>query len=138
MQPAREIHASSAARHEIRPLETLLNPDGSLDLSTGFHGALDPRRTVTIEARDEGDAVRVEVRDTGEGIDARDTPYIFEHFSQAEKSRNRATGGAGLGLAIARGIAGAHGGEIGAESPPDQGTRFFFTLPRRESLGGGV
>lgn len=42
MQPAREIHASSAARHRIQPLATLLNADGSLDLTTGFRGALDP------------------------------------------------------------------------------------------------
>jgi signal transduction histidine kinase len=86
---------------------------------------------VTIEARDDGDVVQVEVRDTGEGIDARDMPHIFEHFYRAEKSRSRATGGAGLGLAIARGIVEAHGGEIGAESAPGQGTCFFFTLPRR-------
>ena len=85
---------------------------------------------VAIEARNDGDVVQVEVRDTGEGIDARDMPHIFEHFYRAEKSRSRATGGAGLGLAIARGIVEAHGGEIGAESAPGQGTRFFFTLPR--------
>jgi signal transduction histidine kinase len=79
---------------------------------------------------DEG--VRVQIKDTGEGIDAEDLPHIFERFYRSEKSRNRSTGGAGLGLAIAKGIVEAHGGEIGVESGPGEGTCFFFTLPVRD------
>lgn len=75
-------------------------------------------------------AIVVEVADTGEGIAADDLPHVFEHFYRGEKSRSRATGGAGLGLAIARGIVEAHGGQIWAESQPEQGTRVRFTLPR--------
>jgi signal transduction histidine kinase len=72
----------------------------------------------------------VEVSDTGEGIPPEDLPYVFERFYRSEKSRNRLTGGAGLGLAIARGFVEAHGGQIGVESLPSQGARFWFTLPK--------
>jgi signal transduction histidine kinase len=72
--------------------------------------------------------VLIEVSDTGEGIPAEDIPHIFERFYRGERSRNRATGGAGLGLAIARGIVEAHHGTIDVESLPQQ-TRFYFTLP---------
>ena len=74
--------------------------------------------------------VQVEVCDTGEGISDEDLPRVFERFFRGEKSRSRATGGAGLGLAIAAGIVEAHGGQIGAESVVGQGTRVWFTLPR--------
>jgi signal transduction histidine kinase len=73
--------------------------------------------------------VVVEVADTGEGIAPEDLPYIFDHFYRGEKSRSRATGGAGLGLAIARGIVEAHGGRIWAESELEHGTQIHFTLP---------
>jgi signal transduction histidine kinase len=74
--------------------------------------------------------VRVEVTDSGEGIRPEDLPYVFDRFYRGEKSRNRATGGAGLGLAIARGIIEAHGGRITVESQPAQFTRFYFILPQ--------
>jgi signal transduction histidine kinase len=74
--------------------------------------------------------VRVEVTDSGEGIRPEDLPYVFDRFYRGEKSRNRATGGAGLGLAIARGIIEAHGGRIMVESQPAQFTRFYFILPQ--------
>jgi len=85
--------------------------------------------TVSVHVAKTGGEVRVEVRDTGEGIKAGDLPHVFERFYRGDKSRSRATGGSGLGLAIARGFVEAHGGTIGAESTVGQGTRFFFTLP---------
>jgi signal transduction histidine kinase len=84
---------------------------------------------VEIRAFAAGEAVQVEVRDTGEGIRPEDMPHVFEQFYRGEKSRSRDTGGSGLGLAIAKGIVEAHGGRIGVESTPGQGTRFYFTLP---------
>lgn len=83
---------------------------------------------VEVRARRAGSGVEVTVQDSGEGIRAEDIPNIFESFYRGEKSRNRATGGAGLGLAITRGIVRAHGGEIQVESKPGD-TRFTFTLP---------
>ncbi|MBC8076484.1 MAG: two-component sensor histidine kinase, partial [Chloroflexales bacterium] len=74
-------------------------------------------------------AVVFEVADSGEGIPPDDLPHIFERFYRGEKSRSRSTGGAGLGLAIARGIVEAHGGRIWAESELGRGTTMRFTLP---------
>jgi two-component system sensor histidine kinase BaeS len=71
----------------------------------------------------------VEVADTGEGIAAEDLPHIFDQFFRGEKSRSRETGGAGLGLAIARRIIEAHQGRIWVESQAGQGARFRFILP---------
>jgi len=77
----------------------------------------------------EDGSVQVEVEDSGEGIREEELPFVFDRFYRSEKSRNRDTGRAGLGLAIARGIIEAHGGSIHVESKLGEGTRFWFTLP---------
>jgi signal transduction histidine kinase len=64
------------------------------------------------------------VSDTGPGIDARDLPHVFDRFVKSADS-----GGAGLGLAIARSLVEAHGGRITAESAPGAGTTMRFVLP---------
>jgi len=84
--------------------------------------------SISVRATRIPSGVRVEVLDNGEGIPAHDLPHIFERFYRGEKSRSRLTGGAGLGLAIARGMVEAHGGNIGLESQPGE-TLFFFQLP---------
>ncbi len=84
---------------------------------------------VEVAARRTGSSVEVSVRDSGEGIRPEDIPHVFERFYRGEKSRSRATGGAGLGLAIARGIVEAHGGSIRVESVAGRGATFTFTLP---------
>jgi signal transduction histidine kinase len=89
-----------------------------------------PGGQVEITARREPGCLRVQIVDTGEGIRPEDIPYVFDRFYRGEKSRNRATGGAGLGLAIARGIVEAHGGKIGIDSQPDVGTQVTFTIPQ--------
>jgi two-component system OmpR family sensor kinase/two-component system sensor histidine kinase BaeS len=73
--------------------------------------------------------VRLAVTDTGEGIAAEDLPRVFDRFYRGEKSRARASGGAGLGLAIAKAWVQAMGGQIGAESTVGRGSCFWFTLP---------
>lgn len=87
------------------------------------------RGRVSVWVRRTASGVEVTVSDTGEGIRAEDIPHVFERFYRGEKSRSRATGGAGLGLAIARGIVRAHGGDIRVESQIGKGTQFTFTLP---------
>jgi len=87
------------------------------------------RGRVSVWVRRTTRGVEVTVSDTGEGIRAEDIPHIFERFYRGEKSRNRGTGGAGLGLAIARGIVQAHGGDIRVESQAGKGTQFSFRIP---------
>ncbi len=84
---------------------------------------------VTVAAKILDSQVEVGVEDTGEGIPAEDLPNVFERFYRVDKSRARATGGAGLGLAISKSLVEAHGGKIGVESQIGQGSRFFFTIP---------
>ena len=90
--------------------------------------------TVALRATPEGEVVRVEVADTGEGIVGEDLPHIFERSFRGERSRTRpekdGTPGAGLGLAIARGLVEAHGGTMDVESERGRGARFGFTLRR--------
>lgn len=87
-----------------------------------------------------GDAVRVSthrhnghailtVADTGPGIAPEHLPHLFERFYRADASRNRSTGGAGLGLAICKTLAEAQGGHITVESTLEQGTTFQVVLP---------
>ena len=83
--------------------------------------------TVTVAVQPVGEAVAVQIIDTGSGIAAEDLPYIFERFYQSDKMRTR--GGAGLGLAIARRIVELHGRDIRAESTLGRGTTFAFDLP---------
>jgi signal transduction histidine kinase len=87
---------------------------------------------VTVNLVKSGNAARVEVSDTGPGIPADALPHVFERFWRGDKSRSRAQGGAGLGLAIAKQWITAHNGQIEVESQAGQGTSFWFTLP----LGG--
>jgi len=84
---------------------------------------------ITVTAQAVGAEVAVAVHDTGAGIAPEHLPYVFDRFYRADKSRARQTGGAGLGLAIAKQLVVAHGGSISVESAPGQGTTFTFTLP---------
>jgi signal transduction histidine kinase len=85
--------------------------------------------SVTAELDATDDAVEVRVVDTGEGIPDADLPYVFERFYRADSSRAAATGGAGLGLAIARRIVEDHGGEVFARPTPGGGATVGFRLP---------
>lgn len=73
----------------------------------------------------------ISVRDTGMGIPPEDLPHIFERFYRADKSRNRITGGSGIGLAIVKAIVDAHKGSITVNSNLNKGTEFIVTIPNQ-------
>jgi signal transduction histidine kinase len=86
---------------------------------------------VRVQARSEGDEARVEVSDTGVGIEPEFLPHVFDRFRQADGSTTRQFGGLGLGLAIVRALVELHGGWVRAESEGlERGARFTFGLPR--------
>lgn len=85
--------------------------------------------TVTIDISCENGKCRCALHDCGPGIPAKHLPFIFERFYRADPSRNRQTGGAGLGLAIVRALVLAQAGEIHAVSKVGEGTTICFTLP---------
>ncbi|MBO9348320.1 ATP-binding protein [Chloroflexus sp. MS-CIW-1] len=85
---------------------------------------------VTVQVSTDDQEVRVAVIDSGIGIAAEHLPHLFERFYRVDKSRARNSGGSGIGLAIARHLIYAQGGEIWAESDGiGKGARFIFTLP---------
>jgi len=70
------------------------------------------------------------VSDTGCGISEKDLPHVFERFYRADQSRSRLSGGSGIGLAIVKSIAEAHGGTAAAESRVGEGSSFTVSLPK--------
>ena len=88
-----------------------------------------PSGSVTIRARFEDGAVRVDVIDTGVGIDAADHARVFEPFGQAGDTLTDKPRGTGLGLPICREIIEHHGGRLWLESEVGRGSMFAFTLP---------
>jgi signal transduction histidine kinase len=89
--------------------------------------------TVELGATRDNRSVVVWVSDTGEGIAPEHLPHVFERFWRAEHSRSRLHGGSGLGLPIAKQLVEAMGGEIGVESKPGAGARFWFRLQVAEA-----
>lgn len=85
---------------------------------------------ILVGAATDRDEVAISVRDTGVGIAPEDLPHVFDRFYRAERSRNRGSGGAGLGLTIARQLVESMGGTIAVESTIDEGTTFTIRLPR--------
>jgi len=85
--------------------------------------------TVTVShAPDAGGRLSIAIADTGVGIAPEQTHRLFQRFSQADSSINRQYGGTGLGLAICKSLTTLMGGEIGVDSAPGQGARFWFTV----------
>lgn len=87
--------------------------------------------SVEVGVKSASDHVEVFVKDTGNGIPPEDLPHIFERFYRADKSRNRLTGGAGIGLTIAKAIVEAHRGSIQVESRFGEGSEFIVTIPKQ-------
>lgn len=85
---------------------------------------------VVVTLKSYRDVACLSVADTGIGISGNDLPNIFEHLYRADKSRARDTGGAGIGLAVAKSIVNAHGGKIEAKSELSKGSEFIITLAK--------
>ena len=86
---------------------------------------------INVDVVDNKDFVAISVKDNGIGINESDLPFIFERFYRTDKSRNRTTGGAGIGLAIVKAIVLAHGGEVSVESEEGVGSTFKVVLPQK-------
>jgi signal transduction histidine kinase len=84
--------------------------------------------SITVRAERQPSDVLISVANTGDGIPPEDLDRLFERFYRVEKSRDRARGGAGIGLAIVKQLVESAGGHVGAESRDGQ-TRFWFSLP---------
>jgi len=88
---------------------------------------------VEIQVKGTDRSIELIVKDSGKGISAEDIPYIFERFYRVDKSRNRLTGGSGLGLTIIKVIVENHKGRISVTSEIDKGTTFTVFLPKFNS-----
>jgi len=148
----REVDLNDLARRAIDLFHAEADEKGiriSLEATTGLLCAnLDPQRTeqvisnllsnalrytpeggsiwITVEAESAG--VRLSVLDNGPGVVAEDLPHLFDRFWRGEKSRSRASGGAGLGLAIARQLVEAQGGSISARNREGGGLEMMVTF----------
>ena len=86
---------------------------------------------IDVIGEEKGDFLQVSVRDTGPGLSTDEQEKVFDMFYQADASTRRSAGGAGLGLAIARGIVNMHGGQISVQSEKGKGATFSFLIPRK-------
>ena len=94
--------------------------------------------SVSVDVAGTADGARIEVVDTGVGIDPAEMPHIFERFYRGSRANEARGSGSGLGLAIVRSIVDMHGGTVEVESRVGSGTRFVVTLPRDPRLVDGT
>ena len=94
--------------------------------------------SITVDVAATPDGARIEVADTGVGIDAAELPHIFERFYRGSRANEARGSGSGLGLAIVRSIVDMHGGAVLVESQVGVGTRFIVDLPKDPRLVAGT
>jgi len=129
---SKEIHLTANVVNDLPPV--LADPDrvGQVlrNLLTNALRHTPKGGQVTVSAGQSEDVVEIVVTDNGEGIAPEDLPCVFDRFYRGDRSRSRAEGGAGLGLAIVRAMVKAHGGRVSVASDGlGQGSTFSFTLP---------
>lgn len=86
--------------------------------------------SVELRVKSVDNMTQLTIKDSGAGIPDEDLPYIFERFYRADKSRNRLTGGSGIGLTIVEAIVGAHKGKVSVTTQLNKGTEFTVLLPK--------
>ena len=118
--PERDLHVTGDKTAMRRLLNILLDNAVKYTPAGG---------SIEVELEEKDESAVLLVRDNGIGINQQDLPRIFERFYRADKARSRASGGVGLGLAIAEWIVQQHRGSITVESAPGRGARFIVTLP---------
>ena len=96
-----------------------------LNLLLNARDAMESGGTISLRTRSDGEAVRVEVIDTGHGIPPENLPRLFDPFFTTKAGRK----GTGLGLSVTYGIVREHGGRIEVASQPGAGTRFQLEFP---------
>lgn len=94
--------------------------------------------SISVHSSSKDGIVTVVIEDTGAGISENDMLNVFDRFYRADQSRNRATGGAGLGLTIARKLVEVHGGSIRVESTVGVGSRFIFEMPMKADSSSNI
>jgi signal transduction histidine kinase len=128
--PERELYCAygdDLPELNVDPMLVRRALDNLIDNAAKFSEADTP---VELQAAPSSSGLDITVVDRGMGIGDDDKPRIFEAFYRADKSRARATGGVGLGLALAKRIVEAHGGSVDFTSKPGTGSRFVVHLPR--------
>ncbi|MCU6748502.1 MULTISPECIES: sensor histidine kinase [Lachnospiraceae] len=93
-----------------------------------------PKGKITMNLKDVGDFIQVELGDNGKGITAKDLPYIFDRFYRTDASRNSSKGGSGIGLSIVKKIVEEHGGNIWATSEEGVGTTMYFVVRKYQEV----
>ena len=93
-----------------------------------------PKGKITMNLKDVGDFIQVELGDNGKGIAAKDLPYIFDRFYRTDASRNSSKGGSGIGLSIVKKIVEEHGGNIWATSNEGEGTTMYFVVRKYQEV----
>ncbi len=123
------LHVEVAAELPPLPLDRVLVRRAVDNLLQNARRYSDPGHAIRLTAVAAADGVRVSVIDDGIGMSADEMRHVFTPFFRGDQSRSRATGGAGLGLALVQQVVEAHGGAIAIDSAPGAGTRVSFTLP---------
>ena len=93
-----------------------------------------PKVKITMDVKDVGDFIQVELGDNGKGIAAKDLPNIFDRFYRTDASRNSSKGGSGIGLSIVKKIVEEHGGKIWATSEEGVGTTMYFVIRKYQEV----
>jgi two-component system sensor histidine kinase KdpD len=128
---ARPVTTRIPAELPLVPMDDVLIEQVLINLVDNALKYTPPGSLIEVTAEDTGSAVEIEVADRGPGLPPGQEPRIFEKFHRTEPAPS--VRGAGLGLAICRGIISAHGGRIWAENRPGGGVAIRFTLPVKEA-----